>query len=391
MKYMYDFMDRWKVLVFYILMVSDANSPKIQNIKEVTKHCLYGQYKDGEVCKVCPAGYTGVNCSQKCTPPSYGFFCSKTCYCSYCHHEVGCMPTTEFTVNGYRILGYADDHSAYDSFNPKAIADEKHVITNLENVLVNINDWMNLNRLKLNPSKTKFVLFGSPQMLSLSSSTSINVVGASVNSSVCIKYLGCYLDEHLTFKKFVSEKCKTISLNLFLINNIRQYLTIDSCKQIVQSLVTSHLDYANSVLYGLPECTIKRLQLLQNRAAKLVLKWKSTDSSTEALKRLHWLPVYFRIRFKIACVVYKCLNDSESPIYLREMLSIRESPYSIRSISSVAKTLNVPAVKRKTFAARSFAISGPTVWNELPTDMRTIRDFTTFKRQLKAFYYKCAF
>nr|XP_034305636.1 multiple epidermal growth factor-like domains protein 10 [Crassostrea gigas] len=100
MKYMYDFMDRWKVLVFYILMVSDANSPKIQNIKEVTKHCLYGQYKDGEVCKVCPAGYTGVNCSQKCTPPSYGFFCSKTCYCSYCHHEVGCMPTTEFTVNG---------------------------------------------------------------------------------------------------------------------------------------------------------------------------------------------------------------------------------------------------------------------------------------------------
>lgn len=293
--------------------------------------------------------------------------------------------------SGVLLLGYADDHSAYDSFNPKAIADEKRVITNLENVLVNINDWMNLNRLKLNPSKTEFVLFGSPQMLSLSSSTSINVVGASVNSSVCIKNLGCYLDEHLTFKKFVSEKCKTISLNLFLINNIRHYLTVDSCKLIVQSLVTSHLDYANSVLYGLPECTIKRFQLLQNRAAKLVLKWKSTDSSTEALKRLHWLPVYFRIRFKIACVVYKCLNDSESPVYLREMLSIRESPYSIRSISSVAKTLNVPAVKRKTFAARSFAISGPTVWNELPTDMRTISDFTTFKRQLKAFHYKCAF
>ncbi|XP_062599561.1 uncharacterized protein LOC134261111 [Saccostrea cucullata] len=115
--------------------------------------------------------------------------------------------------SGVSLLGYADDHSAYDSFNPKSFADEKRVTTNLEKALVTINDWMNLNKLKLNPSKTEF------------------------------------------------------------------------------SLVTSHLDYANSVLYGLPECTIKRLQLLQNRAAKLVLKLRSTDSSTEALKRLHWLPL----------------------------------------------------------------------------------------------------
>ena len=152
---------------------------------------------------------------------------------------------------------------------------------------MDINNWMNLNRLKLNPSKTEFILFGSQQMVSISSSNSINVVGANVNTSPCIKYLGCYLDKHLTFKKFVSEKCKTISLNLYYIKHIRQYLTEYSCKQLVQSLVTSHLDYANSVLYGLPKCTIKRLQLLQNRAAKLVLKWKSADSSTEALKRLH--------------------------------------------------------------------------------------------------------
>jgi hypothetical protein len=153
-------------------------------------------------------------------------------------------------------------------------------------------------------------------MVSISSSNSINVVGENVNTFPCIKYLGCFLDEHLTFKKFVSEKCKTISLNLYYIKRIRQYLTEDSCKQLVQSLVTSHLDYANSVLYGLPKCTIKRLQLLQNRAVKLVLKGKSADSSTEALKRLHWLPVHFRIKFEIACIVFKCLHDSESPAYL---------------------------------------------------------------------------
>ena len=288
------------------------------------------------------------------------------------------------------LLGYADDHSAYDSFNPKIFAYEKRVTTNLEKVLVTINDWMNLNRLKLNPSKTEFVLFGK-QMLSLSSSISLHVVDIDINSSPCIKYLGCYLDENLTFKKFVSEKCKTISLNLYLIKQIRQYLSDDSCKQIVQSLVTSHLDYANSVLYGLPESTIKRLQLLQNLAAKLVLKLRSTDSSTEALKRLHWLPVHYRIKFKVACIVFKCINDSDSPQYLKEMLSLRTSSYSIRSVNPAAKTLNVLSVRHKTFASRSFAVAGPSIWNDLPTNIRMLTDFCIFKRRLKAFYYTCAF
>ena len=65
--------------------------------------------------------------------------------------------------------------------------------------------------------------------------------------------------------------------------------------------------------------------------------------------------------------------------------------YHIRSLDTVAKTLNVHVVKRKTFASRSFAISGPTVWNELPTDIRTISDFNVFKRQLKSFYFVSAF
>lgn len=78
------------------------------------------------------------------------------------------------------------------------------------------------------------------------------------------------------------------------------------------------MDYANSVLCRMQECAIKRLQLLQNRAENLLLKWKSTDCSIEAIKHLNCLPVYYRIRFKIACVVFECLNDSESQEYVRE-------------------------------------------------------------------------
>jgi hypothetical protein len=146
------------------------------------------------------------------------------------------------------------------------------------------------------------------------------------------------------------------------------------------------------VLYGLPNYTIQRLQILQNRAAKVVLKWKPRDSSIEALKLLHWLPVYFRIKFKIACIVFKCLNESDSPSYLQDtcMLCLKRTAYNTRSIDTEAKTLLVPAVKRKTFASRSFAIAGPIVWNELPNNVRTIT-YSDFKWHLIAFFFTTAF
>lgn len=104
-------------------------------------------------------------------------------------------------------------------------------------------------------------------MFSVSSSKSISVIDANVNASPCIKYFGCYLDEHLIFKKFVSKKCEIISLNFYYIKHIRHYLTDDSCNQLEQSFITSHPDYSKSVIYGLPKCKIKSLQFLKNRAA----------------------------------------------------------------------------------------------------------------------------
>jgi hypothetical protein len=192
------------------------------------------------------------------------------------------------------LLGYADDHfafdsfnSRFDSFNPRNMIEKYHAICNSEAILLNINVWMNLNRLKLNLSKTEFVVFESRQMLPCSSLTSLDVVEENVRRSTYVKYFGCYLDQHLNFRMFLGEKCRIISLNICHIKEIRKYPTQDSCTQLLQSLVISHLDYANSVLYGLPNCTIKRLQILQNRAAKVVLKWKAIDISTEALKLLH--------------------------------------------------------------------------------------------------------
>ena len=116
----------------------------------------------------------------------------------------------------------------------------------------------------------------------------------------------------------------------------------------------SHLDCVNSAFIGLPTSDINKMQRVQNAAAKFVLNLKRMDSSTEALKTLHWLPIKLRIQFKILLLVYKCLNG-QAPSYLSELLELKSTTSRLGSRSTCYRTLLcVPFTKRKTFADKSF-------------------------------------
>ena len=132
-------------------------------------------------------------------------------------------------------------------------------------------------------------------MLTKHSISNINVAGDTIQVGHCIKYLGASLDSTLSFKNFISQKCKTAALNIRNITQIRKFIDLKLAKQLAVALVLSHLDYANSILSGLPATTIKPLQRVQNWAARVVLGRSRFDSAKEALMKLHWLPVVERI------------------------------------------------------------------------------------------------
>ena len=92
------------------------------------------------------------------------------------------------------------------------------------------------------------------------------------------------------------------------ISAIRPLLPESAAAQLVHSLVTSRLDYCNSLLYGVPECKHKELQRIQNIAARVVKLMRCSPGSrmTPVLKSLHWLPIKSRIIFKILLLTYKC-------------------------------------------------------------------------------------
>ena len=81
-------------------------------------------------------------------------------------------------------------------------------------------------------------------------------------------------------------------------------------KMVVNSIVACRLDYCNALYFGISEHLINQLQLIQNAAAKAVVGLYKYDHMGETLKELHWLPVKYRIEFKILLIIFKCLIGS---------------------------------------------------------------------------------
>ena len=141
--------------------------------------------------------------------------------------------------------------------------------------------------------------------------------------------------------------------NFIKLKSIHKYITREDCTTLVLILYIPRLDYSNALLYELPNKTIKRYQAIQNIFAKLLLGRLKYSSSTEAIKYLHWLPIQQRITYKIELLMFKCFNKAAQK-YLQEFITIRKPIHENMYSNSMCPTLEIPKVKHKTFAAKSF-------------------------------------
>ena len=260
-------------------------------------------------------------------------------------------------ISELNLNGFADDHSLNMNFNPNEEGAELNTKHRMESKMCDINTWMNGNRLKMNSSKTKLIYFASRQQLAKTVCNCIDICRDNVTISEVIKLLGIYLNKNLTFKQHIMTKCKTAMFNIQRIKHIRKYLTKEACETLVMGLVTSHLDYCNSLLYGLPAINMNKLQHVQNIASKLILQKSKYESNKLHLMELHWLPICARIEFKMLVYVYNCL-DNAAPVYMKKMPQRYSTREGLRS-NNMECLLVIPKTKRKTFADRSSSICGP--------------------------------
>jgi len=199
-----------------------------------------------------------------------------------------------------------------------------------------------------------------------------------------LKTLGLCLINIMVMDRFVSLKCKSASFMLHRLGKIRQFLDRDTAQKLVQALVLCHLDYCNSLLYNMPESQLGKLQLIQNSAARLITGTKKYSQITPVLQQLHWLPVQSRILYKILLFTYQCLHNM-APSYLQELLVKYRPARNLRS--SQRNLLECPVFCTR-YGQRSFSYGGPTLWNNIPLNLKDANTVNHFKMLLKTFLFQ---
>ena len=172
----------------------------------------------------------------------------------------------------------------------------------LKDCIEDVAEWMGDSKLKMNGDKTELMAIGTRSKLCqvIPNLAPTSISGYDIPFSQSVRNLGFYLDETLSMDAHIKYLCRILFCQLRRIGKIRSFLSTDAANKLAVSLILSSLDYCNSLLAGIPDNKLNKLQRIQNHAARLVLRKSRHASVSVLLRTLHWLPVKARIQYKIA-------------------------------------------------------------------------------------------
>ena len=262
--------------------------------------------------------------------------------------------------------------------------------------LSDIQNFMSANKLKLNPEKTEFILIGSKNnRKQLLPHFPINILGNQVSPAQSVRNLGVVFNSNFSFSDHVSQVIKSTRVHARDLYRIRPHLDLNTSVLPANALVSSRLDYCNSLFLSLTDFELRRLQLVQNSLCRVVTRSSKYCHITPQFKKLHWLPIKYGIQFKIGIITYKTLNQGE-PVYLRELIHPYTSSRNTRRSTPKLKFLHTPTFNRKVYKSvkhfsNSFCHYAPVLWNSFPFQIRNSPSVTSFRKHLKTHLFNSCF
>ena len=240
---------------------------------------------------------------------------------------------------------------------------------------------------KINDDKTELLIITSPHS-KFATDLQLSIGQCEITPTSKCKSLGVMLDDHFDMDAQIKNICRSAHFHLRNIRAIRPLLPDSAAAQLVHSLVTSRLDYCNSLLNGVPGYRIHPLQRVQNIAARIVSRCSRDIDSEDVLQSLNWLPIKYRITFKVLLIVYKCVNDL-APKYLSDLFIPYKKDRTVRN--NFKHLLDCPEnrdAKSKSYGHRAFGFAGADMWNTLPLDIKLSSSVSVFKSKLKTHLFK---
>lgn len=272
--------------------------------------------------------------------------------------------------HGISFHFYADDSQIYVPLKKK----NAFSLTPLLACLEDIKDWMALNFLNFNEKKTEVMVFGPS--------------GLCEPPLLTVSNLGFKMDSDFKLDQLISSVVKSNFFQFRQLAKVKPFLAQQHFETVIHAFITSPLDYCNALYFGVSQSSLAHLQLVQNTDACLLTGVRKREHITPILASLHWLPVHFRVHFKILLLVFKSLNGLAPP-YLSELLHPYAPAWCLRSADLLL--LEVQRSKRKLRGDRAFSVATPKLWNELPLHIRQASSLSIFKTRLKTHFYSLAF
>ena len=241
-----------------------------------------------------------------------------------------------------------------------------------------ISQWMLVNKLKLNASKTEMLVVTRKSFVTASESIQVHFGDATITPQRVVKNLGGIFDHEMSMAKQAQHATKSAYFHLRRISKIRPYISKKACAAAIHSTVTSRLDYHNGLLLGAPKNITKRMQVAQNSAARLLTQTSKREHITPILAQLHWLPVEKRISYKALCMVHSAIHDDCAPLYLKDMCQMYVPRRALRSDDDNFKL--VVSNDSNSYGRRAFDSCAFRLWNCLPLALRMISKKDCFSR-----------
>ena len=274
-------------------------------------------------------------------------------------------------------LGYADDTKIFLGFPSNKLHD---VISAVNEDLKEILSWCCRNSLLVNPDKTKLLYVGVQQLMRTLPATlpTATILGTEIKPVTVTKDLGVHIDCYLNFNEHITKTASDCMFKLTRVNRIKHFLDQSTLMYLINAFVFCKLFYCSTVWSITSNENIRKLQLFQNYACRIVTGLKKYDHISEALKSLKWLNVKEKLLFNDLVMVYKCLNNL-TPYCLRERFKQRSEIHhrDTRQKSELA----LPKCRLAT-EQRAFAFRGAKIFNSLLKFIRDTETLGSFKRRI---------
>ena len=264
-----------------------------------------------------------------------------------------------------KITLYADDTAVFF-----ASKDINEINAHLNAVLERITSWMEVNKLTLNAQKTKAMLFCTSYYNKKADELSLSMSGEHLEIVDQCKYLGVILDQNLKWDAQVNQTCKTVSKYIGMMYRIRQWLNTPQMNTIYKALILPRLTYCDAVWGNCSSTLCDRVERLQNRAGRAILKVPVRTPSYLIRERLKWKSLTNLRHDNLCLLVYKCVAGFV-PQYLQTSFTFVKNTHQYSTRGSAQGNIALNFKPRTESGRRAFFFRGAKAWNSLDEKLKS--------------------